>query len=597
MDVLTRLQGIPFLEPLSPQQKAALARLFVAHEYVQGEDILSQGEVTTRFFIVDKGYVNLRFTDSKGIERAVGSKGPGEYFGVKMFTTQEPSEYTYEAVGVASLFVIERQAWDQLCREQPDILEALPQVREELWRQTRGLRWLAPGEIVAYLTGPHWWGLLLTLRLPALVLAALLLAFLISTQFPLLQMFQALPYLWLALIGVVALWITYKVFDWSNERLVVTNQRVVSINKVPLISESRSEIPIDKIQQVNVQRGGPISILLGVSDLTILSAASSGGGIYFRGVGHVERIRRAIDEQKEKLAARERAEERERLRRQLTREIKHHVLREVQAEPPPRVPPPRPASWTSRWRQILEWGFGTEIRSGGQVTWRKHYIILLEQTGGFLAATALVVIIAALLVYGGVPNAVSPIGFYAALAVLLLVTVGGVIWQWLDWRNDLYQLTETEIIDIESLPLGLNYNAKHAKISNLQDVTWARPRLINTLLNFGNVDARVAGDAPPFTFTNVPRPDRVASELNMRIQAYKLKDQERQIQSRNRQIIDALIAYHRLAVLSRLKEGQETLSSAEMAEPAVPASDARPPDGGTPPDEVREFPPEEEYLS
>lgn len=90
MDALTRLHGLYFFEHLSPEELAALASICKLQRYVTGDDILKQGDQTSQFFLVDEGHVNLRHTDRGGFERSIGSKGPGEYFGVKMFTTQEP---------------------------------------------------------------------------------------------------------------------------------------------------------------------------------------------------------------------------------------------------------------------------------------------------------------------------------------------------------------------------------------------------------------------------------------------------------------------------------------------------------------------------
>jgi hypothetical protein len=134
-----------------------------------------------------------------------------------------------------------------------------------------------------------------------------------------------------------------------------------------------------------------------------------------------------------------------------------------------------------------------------------------------------------------------------------------------------------------------------------------RPTLFHTIFDYGNVEARVAGDSPPFTFSNVARPSRVAAEITMRIQALKVREQDRQVSLQNRQLIDALVAYHRLIVGGRIRDGvsnpattplalppnaPNAAAPAPVAEGSLPAPSYPPSPNG---DADGEFPPDSEY--
>jgi hypothetical protein len=60
-------------------------------------------------------------------------------------------------------------------------------------------------------------------------------------------------------------------------------------------------------------------------------------------------------------------------------------------------------------------------------------------------------------IYALVPGIqVLPTGVHLMVGlVLFLICLGGLVWEWADWRNDIYAITDTQIIDSEKLPLGL----------------------------------------------------------------------------------------------------------------------------------------------
>src|SRR5581483_9803575 len=613
MDAVSRLRNVYFLEHLTPEELEALAEMMDLRPYLPGDNILTQGEPTTNFYIVDSGYVNMRVTDQHGFERPVGSKGPGDFFGVKMFTTQEESEYTFEAVGKAELWVVERQDWDALLEQFPSLLDHMPELRAEYLNLTRGLDWLAPGEVIYLLTRRHWWALFLMMRLPLFVAALFTIAVSVSDALGVVQNLTWIVLVYGLVLAVCLLWGLYEAADWWNDTYIVTNKRVVRLNKVLFFSDARDEIPIEKIQSQTISRGGPISVLLNISDLRITSAASNTAGVLFDQVGDVQRIQKEISKQQARIIERRSAAERERLRSQIAGEIRHYVFQQPPArEPPPAVSPP-PVSLRARLAQLWKrspraqpppgsgWGgfwnslYGTEMREGKTVTWRKHHFILLSQIFPGLAAWLILFLLTLFVAFGGVPFNLSLNGVYAVLLALMIPALVYIAWQWADWRVDLYRLSEKDIVDVESLPFRLNYHEQKAELSKIQDITTTRPRFINTLLDFGNVEVRVAGSAEPFTFQSVARPDRVADEISERMEIVKIRAADRSAREQTRQIVDAIVAYHRLAVAERLHATPPTEPTNPVAAVAQTDSSSAapppPPPHPTPAD--GEFPPED----
>lgn len=569
MDATSRLREVYFLEHLLPVEFEALAEMMDLRPFLPGDKILTQGEATTNFYIVDSGHVNLRYTDRSGLEQPISSKGPGEFFGVKMFTTQEPSEYTFEAVGKAEMWVVERQDWDALLEKFPNVLDHMPELQSEYKRLTRGLGWLAPGEVVEVVMRRHWWGLFLMIRWPLLVAFIFTVAFLLSTT---LGVTEDLPWVlpvYGLVMGFCLLWTLYEAADWWNDTYVVTNKRVTRYNKVLFFSDSRDEIPIEKIQSQNVSRGGPISVFLNISDLRITSAASDGQGVIFEQVGDVKLMQRAIATQQAHVADRNSAAERERVRALIAGEIRHYVFEEPAVPAKPTTPSTAPLTRRVRLTNVLRpasgtkpapksgWGglwkslYGTEMREGKTVTWRKHHYVLLRQIFWGLVVMVILIALGSFLIFGGVPPQLTANGVYAALGVITVPVLLFIAWEWADWRLDLYKLSETDIVDIESLPFGLRYRENRAELSKIQDIRTTRPRFINTLLDFGNVEVRVAGNAEPFTFDSVGHPHLVADEISERIEILKIRSADRGAREQTRHIVDAIIAYHRLLIAER----------------------------------------------
>lgn len=593
MDAVTRMQGIYFLKHLEPDELEALARMMHLQEYVSGDAILTQGENTTNFYIVDSGYVNLRRTDQTGYEQAIGSKGPGDFFGVKMFTTQEPSEYTFEAVGTTAMWVMERQDWDLLLEQFPDVLAHMPELREEYARLTMGLNWLAPGEVIDLVTRRHPWSLFLMARVPLFIAIVFTIAYFISVRLGVTERLTWLPYVYYGTMIFVLLWAIWNGVNWFNDSYIVTNKRAVRINRVLFISDSRSEVPIEKIQQQQVERRGIISTLLNISDLHITSASATAAPLVFATVGNVERIQRAIEVERTRVAERNQAAEREHLRSMIAGEIRHYVLHEPPF-PDPGIKAVAAMGWREQmrsiWglrggsaaslrRQLREtwlWLFGTEIRTEKTVTWRKHYVVLLRQIGLGLLIFFILLALFGFVVYSGAEFGALTRGIYLGMGGAIFAAFLVVVWQWLDWRVDLYRLTETQIIDIESLPFGLRYNEMKADLAKIQDVNVSRPHFINTLLDYGDVEVRTAGSSPPFTFNRVAHPSLVADELQKRIAILAFRNSEKDAREQTRQIVDAIVAYHRLVAAERQQNGGEPPSvlivPAAAQPPESPAS-------------------------
>ncbi len=97
----------------------------------------------------------------------------------------------------------------------------------------------------------------------------------------------------LAMIIVGGLWNLWNVLDWQNDLYILTSDRIIDLEKVPLISEDRREARLHQIQDVHYVMPGFINRLLDFGDVEV-ETAGRGGGFTFRSVPHPRQVQAEI---------------------------------------------------------------------------------------------------------------------------------------------------------------------------------------------------------------------------------------------------------------------------------------------------------------
>lgn len=528
----------------------ALAQVCVPRRYNALDEIAHQGENEEHFFIVDEGSVHFRKTDKEGFETPAGIAGPGEFFGKKMFTTMEPFEYSADAYTDVVVYALSREDFDRLIQDQPEILHAMPEIAAKRHQMTRGFSWLVPGETVALTTHRHPWALFISL-VPNLLALTLLVAIIVALSF--LKLLSDSPVI-VAPLAFAALlllgWTAWVVQDWANDDFIVTNKRVAHAERKLLLQEARDAVPLNKIQAMTVTKGGPLEVALGIATLQVRSAGRDSSCVTFDRVANTERIRKEIFTQQAKLQAQQQAADRQKFRRRVGNELRHYVLHEPPIQPAPE--PPKPRRRRRDWaRELWQHLFASEIREGNIVTWRKHPIVLLEKSASSLLLLLVVLGLAVGISLVPLPSFLSRFPLYAVAFVLLLAIFVRLLWRYEDWRNDLYRLTQNEIIDIDRLPFGLNETSAVTLFNKVQDVKMEQPRFLNQLFDFGDVKIQVAGGGTPLTFEQVPHPKEIMDEIFRRIDAQEERKRESESKKQSALVVDALVAYHKVMLDAR----------------------------------------------
>jgi len=522
------------------ERREVLSNVELEESYARDEIIWRQGELGTTFYVVLEGRVGAKVVDEEGLERFDRTLGPGDAFGETSLLTGEMHEATMVALADCSLLSILKVEFDELVSQRRGMARRL-RMREEVRRKYESPRfaWLEPGEVPALFCRRHAAHMAPRLVLLVGLLVAGTLMGAVGAgdgSSPVLLW----PGLFLMLVG--SLGILWVVVDWRNDFLMVTNRRVVQMEKVPLFSEVRSEAGLEQIQNVAVGIGGVVHRMLGVGNVWLETAGET-GQIGFTFVSDPGEVRDMIFTQIRRAVALQRAAGRGEIRRELER----HLGREPEGEPetPPGeaereqpVPKSQPALLGKVGGALGRFVPRLREEKDGVVTWRKHWLLLLRKTGLQMLL---------LLVFGIVGIAMAGRGDVCfPLAFLCLVSFLWWLYQYEDWRNDVYQIAGGRIIDMTRRPLWGREVRKEGELARIQNVTYQVEGMVRNILKVGDVIIETAGRTANFEFKGVYNPKAVANEIWRRLARQKREEDQKRRERQQQDLAEWFREYSRL---------------------------------------------------
>ena len=561
VDLRTRLREIPLFSHLSDDELGLLTG-YVCLEYHRSGDIVArQGEPATSLMFLEEGEAVVRLQAGRGQPRPVTyfkahrgvaptaktGRPEASHFGARALLTDEMRGATVEVTRPSVWIVLKRDDFEQFL---DDANLTIDDLEQSLQSEAQVSGSSAPAEAeLPYKVRRHW--IVAVMRIFPLVMIMIPLVLLIlaglSGGLRNLLLWGGGPVLLL-----LALWITYRVADWWNDSYEVTSKAVIHTEKVLFLAEQRYEIPLQQIQNVNIF----VSIVgrwLDFGNVEIDTAAQR-GQIKFTYIPEPAYVQDLI--QRASMQARSGAEmqRRESIRQQLEDQLfperlKPSAPESVLIQPEPVAEHPTRGS---RFRTLSGWFPRFEIREDDRIIWRKHWINLVKRTGlQFLVfSVTLYLLFAFALAYvtesfGLTPVQLPPVSWVGyggwLFLVMLVLVIPAVLWfiyQYIDWRNDVYIVTNNEVIDVERelapYPFFFVFteSRRQASLANVQYVDLRIPNPIAMLLNYGNVIVRTAGAEGTLDFVWVANPRRVHDEILRRLGIYQQKERERELQDR-----------------------------------------------------------------
>ncbi|HEX2993509.1 MAG TPA: cyclic nucleotide-binding domain-containing protein, partial [Anaerolineales bacterium] len=223
------LKKIHLFYGLSDNELLAIAENLDEMPVPRGGVVFKQGDRAHSFYLIYGGSVRI-VRRYQGKETQLARLVKDDYFGEMALVANRLRSGTVTALEDSSLLVLQRDHFNQLYKKAPNLREnlALAIHSRQLARQLQ-FKWLRPDEVIYFMARKHSIIMYQSLVVPVMSLAVPLVFFYLW--------FTRIHFLIILLAGLLSLlaviaWMIWRIVDWGNDYYIVTNERVVWLEKV-----------------------------------------------------------------------------------------------------------------------------------------------------------------------------------------------------------------------------------------------------------------------------------------------------------------------------------------------------------------------------
>ncbi|NMB87777.1 MAG: cyclic nucleotide-binding domain-containing protein, partial [Chloroflexi bacterium] len=482
-------------------------------------------------YLVQGGRVQVLYSDAKRGEIKQTYR-PGDFFGFEMVPEEGVYQTTATAVGRCVLLYLDRDHLISLVEQIPELNLALKILHDSFFLRLRtAFSWTDENETLYFVARRH------IVFLFGRMFPAALFAVISVPVLAWVSLFTSLKSTGLLLLVAAALisiaWLAWSYVDWSNDYSVITNQRILFQELVLLLYESRQEAPLTAILAVSTDTS-QLGRWLGYGKVKIRTYA---GMIILPDLAYPEYVAALVEAEWFRARNRRAEEEKDMIEDTLKTRLGYKTAKQAVVES---VKPAEPEVEPGFLQRLFLNFLDIRFEKDGVITYRTHWIFLIRN---ILVPTCLMLgavffFVLRLWGYFKVLSVVST----AALVFLLLIVIG--LWwlyQYVDWRNDFYVVSDEQVIDVYKKPLGRE-ERRAAPLKNIQTVEFERNGLIGLIFNFGTVFIRV-GDTD-LTFDYVYNPSEIQQDIFRRIARREQNEREAVAREERKRLSDWLDIYH-----------------------------------------------------
>lgn len=533
-EIVRQLKLAHFLRGLPETRLVELAESLDQRTFQPGDALLSAGDPADGLHIILQGEVELLQEDREGHLREIGRQETGGLLGVIPLLSGTTSQVAVRALEPTEVLFWEKTNLFLFLEQQPSALESL-QVIARSQRLARELQfdWLTDEEAIFALSRRHGIRLLWRQLIPALcaVLAISAVGWSVASDTPLLRWLAALLSL---AAGAYGLW---QWIDWRNDYFIVTDQRVIWLEKVVAIYDSRVEAPLRQILSVSVSTD-MLGRWLGYGDVVIRTYT---GKIVFQHIGRPRAVAAVVEERWRRLQLAEREEDRSGKLEAIRTMLEGEAEDEAKGEEPPRAPmPPPEEAEPPKEIGLNHWNLQLRFEDQGIITYRKHWAVLLRR----IAPPSLLFLLAVAWVGARLGDLLTVLTPPTTMWVGGGIALIGFLWflyQYADWANDLYQISRTHILDVYRKPLGRELR-RAAPLENILSTEVDRRGLIGLLLDFGEVRVNIGTEQ--LDFEGVFHPGMVQQDIVRAQETFLAQQQQAERKQQRREMVEWLGVYH-----------------------------------------------------
>ncbi|MGE5250640.1 MAG: cyclic nucleotide-binding domain-containing protein [Bacteroidota bacterium] len=556
---LALLKKIHLFRALNEDELRFLAEHFSETEYKAGEVIFAQGTKGESFFLIYRGKVRIVRKKEKAA-RQLAVLVDNDYFGAMELVSNAPRDATATALTDSTILVLSKENFKELLKNNPALKPGLDvSIRSRKLARQLQFRWLHSDEVVYFLARKHPVLLYEAMGPPALVLVAAIALALWSVFTSAITPVAVGAVLFIFDVG----WAVWRVIDWSNDYYVVTNERVVWLEKVVGLYDSRQEAPLNTVLSVSVET----DVLGRAMDYGNVVVRTFVGKIPFNHVPHPTEAAHAIEEYWQRAKLQTTNVEKEAMKDAIRAKLGMKVNRAAGTKANPANAP------KLKTNQIFLRALGADTLKiryeiGDTVIYRKHWFALVRQAGlpAFLILVLTGLWISHMIrvaldpntsLYQWVNGSLTIDTLTLTLPILMIPLFVWMVYQVIDWSNDMFQVTQDQIIDLDRTPFG-SEERQAAQLENILGTEYRRVGLLGNIFNFGTVYITVGGTQ--LAFEDVSDPATVQSDIDRRRMLRMAKANESKVAAERDRMAEWLAAYNENAdeFQRRSNGGQKT---------------------------------------
>ena len=547
------LAQMPLFQSLSEDELQAAADQLTRHTFPSGGTIIQHGTRADAIYMLEKGTIDL-FAETEEGRGHLRTLHPGDPFGYEEVLNPQPRRNMAIACDNVVVLRWNRAAAVLFLRDHPLVRARFERLLAGIALAERlSLEWLREDETIYAITRRHPFTLLRRL-IPPTIAAITGIVLLLSTSLAGISPFLSVG-AFLAALTLSA----WHILDWRNDYGIITNRRAIWTEKIIGLYDSQQEAPLSMVLSISVSTS-LLGRFLRYGDVLIRTYT---GKLRFNSVPDPHGFADQLEEQWRRLS-----ESEEEADRTLLRNVLHERLH-PSADNGPTTPTMDavPDELHPSSTPYARWSLRVRFEQDGIITYRKHWAVLLRD----LALPVALILISLVIWLGHISGWLELLTRTGAHLLALgtgFPLIAFSVYRFIDWSNDLYQITPTHIVDIYRRPLSRE-RKKVAPLANILGTEVLRRGAFGLLLNVGDVVASVGTEE--FTFEGVFNPSVVQQDIVHAQEALLQREQVRERLQRQEEMVELIDIYHEQYASedgrgkeSKPYDGQESRHSAQQ---------------------------------
>lgn len=494
-----------------------------------GETVFRQGDEAQGLYMFLNGRGRLMRSTQDGNQQILAEIGANQYLNEAALFKTGLETATLQVIETAHVLFISRQKLREVVGYHPEMKRYLPIADDATRIQRREKLFLGQrdNEEVLLATRRHWWAFGRNAIIPFLLAVAMVVVAVMMPDPALMMVVMGLA---LILPGALTV---YLYLEWRNDEVIVTNQRIIRIERTILtVQEHRSEIPLSSVQQINVENftGDLFSRIFDYGTVNIRTSGQSGTLTLDR-IPDPEGLQDLIFENRSKLKTQHDQESQHVIRAEVDRVLhgRPAVARtdpNDSSDPYIAIPP----------RGFLPTHFTDE---DGDTVYRKHVLYWMRKT--FTPTLIMIMAVISLFFVGQL----GIVGY----VISALVFIFGAFWFWWadwDWRHDYYAIGDEMLQIVHRRPFFMQDEDDQILLERVDNVISRREGIFQTLFNYGMVKISLIGTdkGEEKRLHFVPNPTAVQEEITRRQQRWRRRQETVNERRRREEIAEYLTVYH-----------------------------------------------------